>query len=47
MEKQTVVTYERFGAVGDGSHDDMEAIQKAHQFAREVELPVRAREGAN
>ena len=47
MEKQTVVTYEGFGAVGDGSHDDMEAIQKAHQFANENRLPVRAREGAN
>jgi len=36
------VTYEDFGAVGDGVADDMAAICKAHEFANLHELPVRA-----
>jgi hypothetical protein len=36
------VTYEDFGAVGDGVADDMEAICKAHEFANLHSLPVRA-----
>ncbi len=36
------VTYEDFGAAGDGVADDMGAICKAHQFANLHNLPVRA-----
>ncbi|MBN2451524.1 MAG: hypothetical protein JXR77_14130, partial [Lentisphaeria bacterium] len=36
------VTYEDFGALGDGVADDMEAICKAHEFANLHLLPVRA-----
>jgi len=36
------VTYEDFGAVGDGVADDMEPICKAHEFANLHKLPVRA-----
>lgn len=36
------VTYEDFGAVGDGVADDMEPICKAHDFANLHKLPVRA-----
>ena len=39
------VTYERFGAVGDGVHDDLEAIVKAHAAANEWKLPVKAGSG--
>jgi hypothetical protein len=37
-----VVTYEQFGAVGDGLTDDLPAIVKAHAFANEQRLPVRS-----
>lgn len=37
-----VVTYEAFGAVGDGVADDLPAIQKAHAHANEHGLPVRS-----
>lgn len=36
------VCYETFGACGDGKTDDFEAIVKAHAFANEHGLPVRA-----
>lgn len=36
------VTYEEFGAVGDGIHDDQKAIVAAHRAANESGLPVRA-----
>lgn len=36
------VTYEDFGAVGDGVADDMEPICRAHEFANLHRLPVRA-----
>lgn len=45
MEKQ-FVTYEMFGAVGDGKQDDMEAIQEAHAHANKAGLSVKARNGA-
>ncbi len=34
------VTYLDFGAVGDGVHDDFEAIWRAHEYANEHGLPV-------
>lgn len=37
-----VVRYETFGAVGDGVVDDIEAICRAHAFANEHGLPVKA-----
>ena len=40
------VTYEEFGAVGDGKADDFDAIRAAHRFANTNKLPVRARDGA-
>ncbi len=41
-----VVTYEAFGAVGDGVHDDLPAICKAHEHANARGLRVRTRAGA-
>ena len=35
------VTYEDFGALGDGKTNDFEAIMNAHEFANENKLPVR------
>ena len=46
MMKKTWITYEDFGAVGDGVHDDMEAIVRAHDYANECGLPVRAKDSA-
>ena len=40
------ITYEQFGAIGDGKSDDMPAVVKAHEEANRLGLPVRAREGA-
>lgn len=36
------VTYEQFGAKGDGKTDDIDAIVAAHAYANEHDLPVRA-----
>lgn len=41
-----VVTYEAFGAVGDGVADDLPAIRKAHVHANKQGLPVRSKPGA-
>lgn len=47
MKQDTLyVTYEQFGAVGDGVTDDMPAIVAAHAHANENGLPVKARDGA-
>lgn len=40
------LTYETFGAVGDGVTDDMPAIVRTHAEANRLALPVRAKEGA-
>ena len=40
------VTYEAFGAVGDGKADDFEAIVKTHEYANENGLSVFANETA-
>ena len=45
-EQTSVVRYEKFGAVGDGVANDFEAIVKAHKFANENGLPVKADNGA-
>ena len=37
------VTYEAFGAVGDGKTDDAAAIVSAHAYANEHNLPVRTK----
>ena len=41
-----VVTYEAFGALGDGKTDDLPAICKAHEHANRTGLPVRSKPGA-
>ena len=46
MEQQTYLTYEFFGAVGDGVHDDMQAIADCHSRANALGLPVRAKDDA-
>lgn len=38
-----IVTYEAFGAVGDGVHDDMPAICKAHEYANAHGLSVKSK----
>lgn len=40
------ITYEQYGARGDGRHDDMSAIIAAHEAANAKGLPVKARSGA-
>ena len=44
MEKY--LTYEEFGAVGDGKHDDLDAIIACHAEANTKNLPVKAKDGA-
>ncbi len=46
MDKK-YVTYEEFGAVGDGITEDFAAIYKAHEYANEHGLEVRAADGAH
>ncbi|MCR5680807.1 MAG: hypothetical protein K6G29_00025 [Clostridiales bacterium] len=40
------ITYEAFGAAGDGVQNDMPSIVAAHEEANRLGLPVRAKEGA-
>lgn len=44
--KKSWLTYEEFGAAGDGFHDDTDAIAACHATANAQALPVRARDGA-
>lgn len=46
MTEAAAVSYEEFGAIGDGKHDDLPAIIKAHEFANKERRPVRAKDGA-
>ena len=46
VKAEEVVTYEAFGAVGDGVHDDLPAICEAHGYANEHGLTVRAKPDA-
>ena len=39
------VTYEEFGAVGDGKTDDYQAIYDAHVYANKNGLPIKAADG--
>lgn len=41
------LTYEQFGAVGDGHADDMPAIARTHEEAARLGLPVKAKAGAH
>ena len=41
------LTYEQFGAVGDGHADDMPAIVRTHEEAARLGLPVKAKTGAH
>ena len=45
MSEKNFVTYEEFGAVGDGKHNDFPAIYAAHNYANENGLTVKAMEG--
>lgn len=46
LADKNVVTYEAFGAVGDGVADDLQAICKAHAHANQQGLHVRSKPGA-
>ena len=41
MEGKKYVTYEEFGAIGDGKTCDIEAIAKAHEYANANGLSVK------
>ena len=45
-DSRGIVTYEQFGAVGDGVTDDFAAIRAAHAYANERDLDVHAKGGA-
>ena len=47
MSNKNYVTYEEFGAVGDGVADDFAAIYKAHEYANESGLAVKASDNAH
>ena len=47
MSERNFVTYEEFGAVGDGIHDDMPAIVACHEYANANGLDVVGTDGAN
>ena len=45
MTAKNYVCYEDFGAIGDGIVNDFDAIFRAHEYANEMKLPIRATEG--
>ena len=45
-ENAEFVSYEKFGAKGDGKHDDQLAIAAAHDFANSAKLPVKVKNNA-
>ncbi len=45
-ENAEFVSYEKFGAKGDGKHDDQLAIAAAHDFANSADLPVKVKNNA-
>ena len=45
-ESRTYITYEDFGAVGDGITDDIASIASAHAYANEHSLPVKVKADA-
>ena len=47
MVAENFVTYEDFGAVGDGLTNDYAAIYRAHEYANEKNLRVKGRTGAH
>ena len=47
MSEKKFVTYEQFGAKGDGVADDFSAIKLAHDYANENGLPVVAADNAH
>lgn len=47
MSEKKYVTYEEFGAKGDGVNDDFFAIKAAHDYANENGLPVKANDSAS
>lgn len=46
MNEKRYVTYEEFGAVGDGKTNDFAAIKRAHDYANENRLSVKAMAGS-
>ena len=47
MSERNYVTYEQFGAIGDGIHDDMPAIVACHEYANTHGLDVKGADDAN
>lgn len=47
LNEKKYVSYEDFGAVGDGVTDDFRAIRDAHAYANEKGLPVLGTPGKN
>ncbi len=46
MSDKIFVNYEDFGAIGDGAHDDFDAIAAAHAYANEHGLEVKTKSDA-
>ena len=46
MSDKKYVSYEEFGAVGDGVADDFDAIEAAHKYANENCIPVKTKSDA-
>ena len=43
MDNMKTLNYEDFGAIGDGKHDDLEAIIACHEEANRLGLPVKTK----